>query len=490
MPPSIDMILINKYLIEINNNHGEIMETKGKWGVVAAFVLSIVLFLALLTVCFSDNTGEVQAQSVNPEKQVYVEKVERYMEELRAGNTSVIYQDASQEFIDEFPESKFSEQLASMFQMLGEYIVTTNVGVELRDDYVTVIMTEEYFNDGDRIKSTLATMFVFDATTDELMGFKLKVPDTSIEAPEPQSSDKWEEIVLTVGEKYKLHAILTLPKNVDNPPVVILVHGSGPNDMNETIGKANNAPFEDIAHGLADQGIASLRYDKRTLVYPESFVGDYTIQDEVLDDVKSAIKQISQNEVIDSERIYVIGHSLGGALVPVIAQENPEVKGVVSLAGSLRGLEDLMYDQNMLILKNSGYSDEEIAQMAIILDQQRQAIKNITPDDDSLYYMTPASYWYSHNSYDRAANAQQLEIPMLILQGADDFQVYADVDYPLWQETLADKSNVTYNLYEGLNHLFMESDSQKDVVDTTVYDKPANVDQQVIDDIANWINNL
>lgn len=83
-----------------------------------------------------------------------------------------------------------------------------------------------------------------------------------------------------------------------------------------------------------------------------------------------------------------------------------------------------------------------------------------------------------------------LEIPMLILQGADDFQVYADVDYPLWQETLADKSNVTYNLYEGLNHLFMESDSQKDVVDTTVYDKPANVDQQVIDDIANWINNL
>ena len=153
MPPSIDMILINKYLIEINNNHGEIMETKGKWGVVAAFVLSIVLFLALLTVCFSDNTGEVQAQSVNPEKQVYVEKVERYMEELRAGNTSVIYQDASQEFIDEFPESKFSEQLASMFQMLGEYIVTTNVGVELRDDYVTVIMTEEYFNDGDRIKS-------------------------------------------------------------------------------------------------------------------------------------------------------------------------------------------------------------------------------------------------------------------------------------------------------------------------------------------------
>ena len=160
------------------------------------------------------------------------------------------------------------------------------------------------------------------------------------------------------------------------------------------------------------------------------------------------------------------------------------------MAGTLRNLEDIMYDQSVLVIKQAGLSEDEEELAIAILDQQMQQIKNIQEGDTGAYWRQPASYWSSMNSVDRAAMAKALEIPMLILQGADDFQVYADVDYVLWQETLADKDNVTYHLYDGLNHIFMESDSQKDVIDTTVYDAPANVDQRVIDDIASWINSL
>ncbi|MDZ7606573.1 MAG: hypothetical protein U5K79_13515 [Cyclobacteriaceae bacterium] len=58
---------------------------------------------------------------------------------------------------------------------------------------------------------------------------------------------------------------MTLPKGKNSFPIVLFVHGSGPNDRDETIGP--NKPFRDIAYGLAEKGIASLRYDKRTFVY-------------------------------------------------------------------------------------------------------------------------------------------------------------------------------------------------------------------------------
>lgn len=456
------------------------VKKEGRWATVAAFIVAIVIFLASVFVCISSDTLESKELPVAPEKQELIDLSEHYMDELRAGNIDAVYKETSEEFKSEATLDEFTQIVAGIFQRVGEYIQTNDSIVEIGSEYNTVVLDEEYS------RFLTKTIFMYDDAS-KIAGFLVQSNGYNAE-----SSDNWHEIALSVGQsKYPLEAALTLPNNVEKAPVVILVAGSGPADLNETIGAAENAPLKDIAHGLADQGIASLRFDKHTYDYGVAgFPENVTIYDEYLYDVNAIIDQVSQRDDVDANRIYVLGHSQGGMLVPMIASENPEVKGIISMAGTLRNLEDIMYDQSVLVIKQAGLSEAEEELAIAILDQQMQQIKNIQEGDTGAYWRQPASYWYSMNSVDRAAMAQALEIPMLILQGADDFQVYADVDYVLWQETLADKDNVTYHLYDGLNHIFMESDSQKDVIDTTVYDAPANVDQRVIDDIASWINSL
>ena len=456
------------------------VKTEGRWATVAAFIVAIVIFLASVFVCISADTSEAKELPVAPEKQELIDLSEHYMNELRVGNIDAVYEEGSDAFKAEITFDEFTQLVAGIFQRVGDYIQTNGSIVEIGSEYNTVVLDEEYS------RFLTKTMFVYDDAS-KISGFAVKSNGYNAE-----SSDNWHEIALSVGQsKYPLEAALTLPNNVDKAPVVILVAGSGPADLNETVGAAENAPFKDIAHGLADQGIASLRFDKHTYDYGlEGFPENFTIYDEYLYDVNAIIKQVSQRDDIDANRIYVLGHSQDGMLVPMIANENPEVKGIISMAGTLRNLEDLSYDQSILAIKQAGLSEAEEKLAIAIVDQQIQQIKNIQEGDTATYLGQPASYWYSMNSVDRVAMANDLEIPMLILQGEDDFQVYADVDYVLWQETLADKDNVTYHLYDSLNHIFMKSDSQKDVIDPTVYDAPANVDQRVIDDIANWINSL
>ena len=100
-----------------------------------------------------------------------------------------------------------------------------------------------------------------------------------------------------------------------------------------------------------------------------------------------------------------------------------------------------------------------------------------------------AAYWNSLNAIDTPALARQMDIPMLIMQGDEDFQVTTDVDYHLWQEVLAGKRNVEFRLYPGLNHLFMEGGT-KAIIDLNMYNQPRHIDAQVIRDIVHWVKTV
>ena len=107
--------------------------------------------------------------------------------------------------------------------------------------------------------------------------------------------------------------------------------------------------------------------------------------------------------------------------------------------------------------------------------------------DDATLLGVPARYWRSLEEYAGAHFIDELELPLLILQGDADFQVYADVDYPLWHEVLAGRNNVTFCLYEGLNHLMMPTQGLRD---TTEYVTPSHVREDVIADIADFVNGI
>ena len=300
-------------------------------------------------------------------------------------------------------------------------------------------------------------------------------------------SEIFTEYDIEIGSgEFTLNGKLTLPNNVLNPPVVILVQGSGTTDLDETIGAVSNKPFRDIAHGLAERGIASIRYNKRFYQYADQVTDHFTIYDEVLNDVSYAIDLATTDERVDGSKVYVIGHSLGGMLAPKIAKDNPEVMGIVSLAGSPRHLEDIILDQVKDAMElQTNLTEEDKAYAIRQYEEMAQTIKNLGNDNLSEAILGASGYyWKSLNEIDTKKLVKELSIPMLFLQGSEDFQVYADVDFEEWKTILEGNTNASFVLYEGLNHLFMQSNG---LSDTKEYDIKGSVEPKVIEDIAEWI---
>lgn len=296
-----------------------------------------------------------------------------------------------------------------------------------------------------------------------------------------EDSATYRQENIQVGE-HKLTGILTIPKNVENPPVVVMLQGSGSSDFDGTI--SANKPFKDIANALAEQGIATVRYNKRYFQHGELATAKVTVKDEYLEDISAAIA-IAKEKVGD--KIYVLGHSLGGMSAPKIAKDNKDVKGIISLAGSPRGLEDIMYSQNEAVVAAMDMTQEQKDATLADVKAQVAAVKALTKDDGSAPLTVAASYWLSLRELDTLNISKQLTIPMLILQGSADFQMNVKDDFEFWKKELAGKENATFKLYDNLNHLFMQS-TYKGEMNMAEYDLPGTVEKQVTDDIAQWIN--
>ncbi|MBB2146486.1 alpha/beta fold hydrolase [Pedobacter sp. LMG 31464] len=283
---------------------------------------------------------------------------------------------------------------------------------------------------------------------------------------------------------HQLAAVITTPKNVKNFPIVVLVHGSGPGDMDETVGP--NKPFKDIALGLASKGIATVRYVKRTVIYQNEFTKAFTVKEEVTDDALAAVALAKTVQGADVKNVYLMGHSLGGMLAPRLATMAPDLKGIILAAAPARKLTDIILDQNKYMFelaKDTTQATKTILQEATTTIEKSRISQLGNMKPDSLVIGLPASYWVDLNSYDQVAVAKKLKQRILVFQGGNDFQV-AMADYNLWNTALGKKSNATLKLYPELNHL-MSPQTEKGT--TAQYQVPVNVSEKLIDDIAAWI---
>jgi hypothetical protein len=286
---------------------------------------------------------------------------------------------------------------------------------------------------------------------------------------------------------FELPGTLTTPK-ADGPfPIVILVHGSGPNDRDETIGP--NKPFRDIAWGLAEKGIATLRYDKRTLVYQKEMAEttSMTVFDETVEDAALAMKHIKSNPLVDAKRMYILGHSLGGNLMPRIAALTPDAAGHIILAGSVTPLEDIIVEQVNFVSNLDGTVTAEEKQGIASYEKMRDTIKSLTSDSKETAAQmmgVPLSYWLDLKDYKPTEDAKKIQKPLLILQGERDYQVTMK-EFNLWKDALKDKSNVTFKSYPGMNHLFIYGTEPSNPKE---YESPGVFDKKVLEDISNWIS--
>jgi len=292
------------------------------------------------------------------------------------------------------------------------------------------------------------------------------------------------EPVVVRTDSIVLHGELTTPADKKIYPMVVLVHGSGPNDRDETIGP--DKVFRDIAYGLSSNGIAVMRYDKRTYSYGQKMDPDHmTVREETIDDAVSAV-QLAE-KIPGASAVFLLGHSLGAYLTPRIAGKVPGLNGMILLAGNTRPLEDLVLEQMTYILSLDGLSAEDSASLENIRRKtalvKSKSLRADTPRRE-LPLQLNASYWLDLRNYDPVATAEKLNKPMLIMQGGRDYQVTKE-DFEGWKKGLENRENVTFRFYPDLNHLFITGEG-KSTPDE--YMQEGHVADKVIKDITEWIN--
>ena len=377
-----------------------------------------------------------------------------------------------------FPEDKLKDSWKLLIEQSGSFEKQTAIRREQVSGCDIVYVTCEFE------KKPVDIQVAFN-TVKEISGLHFFPARTEYKIPPYVKTDSYKEKEVTVGSgEWKLPGTLTIPCGKGLFPAVVLVHGSGPHDRDETI--YSNKPFRDLALGLASQGIATLRYDKRKKVYGEKMasIKDITVKEEVIDDALTAVELLRKTERIDSKNIFVLGHSLGGMLIPRIGLLDSDISGFIILAGATIPLEDKILEQTIYFFSlKENLTDEEKKE----LEETREVVAKIKAlneksPDEKLYGVYP-KFWLDLRGYKPAEVARQLKQPLLILQGERDYQVTLE-DFNLWKSALGNQKNVEFKIYPKLNHLFIEGEGKSRPEE---YVTGGNIPEYVIIDIANWI---
>jgi hypothetical protein len=297
----------------------------------------------------------------------------------------------------------------------------------------------------------------------------------------PTSQDHFLERELAIGNGAgALPGTLTLPRGNGPFPAVVLVHGSGPHDRDETTGQ--NRPFVDIARGLAVQGVAVYRYEKRTRAHPQEFAdGDFGIDDETTRDAVAAVALLRAQPGIDPNRVFVLGHSQGGMLAPRIASRSGQVRGLVLFAAPSRPILDLLAEQNRRVLSQDGRLTPEESAFLADLDQRIARVR--AGSEGPMPLNLPLGYWRSVEAVRPLEEARSANLPMLLLQGARDIQV-VEADWARWRAAFANHPQVTMKLYPALNHLGIAGSGPGTMSE---YLRAGHLDIQLLRDIGEWI---
>jgi uncharacterized protein len=206
-------------------------------------------------------------------------------------------------------------------------------------------------------------------------------------------------------------------------PVILIIPGSGPTDRD-----GNNpagvlaAPYRLLAEGLAAQGIASVRIDKRGMFGSAAATPDanaVTINDYV-SDVQAWTRLI--RELTKAPCVWLLGHSEGG-LVAMAAAKNSDICGLLLVAAPGRPLGEIMREQLQANPANAPVLDQALPAIDALEGGKRVDTAGMHPALQGLFRPAVQGFLISAFSYDPAKLLAGFAKPVLILQGQRDIQV-------------------------------------------------------------------
>ncbi|MBU5441483.1 alpha/beta fold hydrolase [Paenibacillus sp. MSJ-34] len=417
-------------------------------------------------------------------------KASRFVKLLESGQTAQARSMMSDDLKKALPES----MLKATWQQLGAMFGTLTALKERSEEITAVHQNVRLlYQNGQGMHVSLELRFDADNKLNDMYIPYSMAADT-YKSPSYYNPAKFTEQEVVVGTgKLALPGTLTIPVGEGPFPAVVLVQGSGPNDRDESMG--GSKMFRDLAGGLANHGIAVLRYEKRTREHPfKSQHPKFSVRDETIDDAIAAIQVLKTKKQIDPKRLFVLGHSQGGMLVPRMIEQDQDkaIAGAMIMAGPAGSIEDVMAVQFKGMVdraKQAGAPQETIAQLEAqakqwdgvlaLLNNPAYSAANLPPS----FPMPNAYWWFDFRNYKGGEIAKSQSVPLFIAQGDNDVQV-DKTHLDGWKSALAERKNVTYKLYQKLNHFFTPYDKPSTGEE---YGIPANVPETVIEDLAKWV---
>ncbi len=292
-----------------------------------------------------------------------------------------------------------------------------------------------------------------------------------------------ETAVTFASGNVSLAGTLALPRNpAPRLPVALIVAGSGPTDRNGNSGALRSNMYAQLAWKLAEQGIASLRYDKRGLGSSSQVQPSTLTLDDFAADVTAGVRFLRADRRFGP--VVIIGHSEGAWLALRALNGGAEATGVVLLAGVGRGIRDVIVEQLTFQLDSS-----TAKQFAALFPRYLAGneLGNVPANLQPLLMRVNRRFMQGLAAYDARAEIGKVRTPVLIVQGDQDIQVSVR-DAELLK---AAKPAAELALLRGANHLFKPVATRDRSVQLTSYMDPAlPLVPALPETVARWIRTL
>ena len=302
-----------------------------------------------------------------------------------------------------------------------------------------------------------------------------------------------EEVVIRHGEVSLAGTITRPPEGKPPFPAVFFVSGSGLQDRDGRSSGLETGTRE-ILDRLTSEGFLVLRVDDRGAGASTGPLEGLTL-DDLIADARACMNHLFEREDVDPSRIALIGHSEGGLTVPLLAVERPDLAAIALMAAPGRTLLEVMLDQNAMALDDQGVSPEE---REATLEQVKRLLEWAAGDEEEPPADVPEHLlaglstdirpWLaSHSRQNPVATIKLVTCPVLILQGAKDFQISRERDAEVLAAALAESGKTDYEIavFPELDHLFKPVEGEKSRL--ADYYTKRGVDEGFLATLSTWL---